>query len=105
MWLAILLAGMVRDGFMALFMTMIFESEGVGTGIVGTATGFAMVFSAYLGSLLAPPIGNSLAAHGPGLPFAFGPFWRPWAFWRGSAWQKSGKVRCAYPEGQRPALI
>lgn len=61
---------MVRDGFMALFMTMIFESEGVGTGMVGTATGFAMVFSG-LGSLLAPPIGNSLAASGPGLPFAF----------------------------------
>jgi hypothetical protein len=61
---------MVRDGFMALFMTMIFETEGVGTKLAGTATGFAMVFSG-LGGLLAPPIGNSLAAVGAGMPFAF----------------------------------
>jgi MFS family permease len=69
-WPAVLMAGMVRDGFMVLFMTMIFETEGVGTTLVGTATGFAMVFSG-LGSLFAPAIGNSLASTGAGSPFLF----------------------------------
>jgi len=69
-WMAVLMAGMFRDGFMALFMTMIFETEGVGFALAGTATGFAMVFSG-LGNLLAPPIGNSLAGTDAGLSFVF----------------------------------
>jgi MFS family permease len=69
-WLAVVMAGMVRDGFMAVFMTYVIETEGVGITYAGTATGMVMVFSG-VGNLLAPPIGNSLAATAPGLPFIF----------------------------------
>jgi hypothetical protein len=67
-WIAICLAGMVRDGFMAVFITTITETKGIGPAYSGTATGLVMVFS-NLGGLLAPPLGNSLAAVGAGLPF------------------------------------
>jgi MFS family permease len=70
MWGAALMAGMVRDGFMAVFMTMIIETEGVGPKLAGTATGMVMVFSG-ISNLIAPPWGNSLASITPGLPFAF----------------------------------
>lgn len=69
-WLAVLLAGMVRDGFMAVFMTSIIETEGVGPAFAGTAIGFVMI-PAGLGNLVAPPLGNSLAAINPGFPFLF----------------------------------
>lgn len=67
---AVGMAGMVRDGFMAVFITMIMESDGVGTAYAGTAAGFVMLFSGF-GTLLAPPIGNALADLSPGLPFLF----------------------------------
>lgn len=67
-WVAVGIAGMVRDGFMAVFFTMILETDGVGTTYAGTASGLVMVFSG-LGSVLAPPLGNSLATVAPGLPF------------------------------------
>jgi len=69
-WAAVILAGMVRDGFMAVYMTSIVETEGIGPTYAGTATGFTLIFSS-LGSLLAPPIGNRLAEISPGLPFVF----------------------------------
>ncbi len=69
-WVAVGMAGMVRDGFMAVFMTAIIETEGVGIMYAGTATGMVMIFSG-VGNLLAPPLGNSLAAIAPGLPFLF----------------------------------
>ncbi len=69
-WIAVCTAGMVRDGFMAVFMTAIIETEGVGIAYAGTAAGMAMVFSG-IGSLLAPPLGNSLAGIAPGSPFVF----------------------------------
>ena len=72
-WAAVLIAGMVRDGFMAVLMTMIIETDGVGAAYAGSATGIVMVFSG-IGSLLAPPIGNSLGEILPQLPFLF------WAF-------------------------
>jgi MFS family permease len=67
-WVAVITAGLVRDGFMAVFMTMIIEIRGIGADYAGTAFGFVMSFIG-LGNLLAPPIGNSLAAIAPGLPF------------------------------------
>jgi MFS family permease len=67
-WVAVCLAGMVRDGFMAVFLTAITETEGIGPAYAGTAAGLVMVFSS-LGSLLAPPLGNSLAGISAGLPF------------------------------------
>lgn len=67
---AVVLAGFVRDGFMAIFMTAVMEVEGVGPLFAGTATGFVTLF-ANIGILLAPPIGNKLADFGPGVPFLF----------------------------------
>ncbi len=67
-WLAVVLVGMVRDGFMGVFITLILETEGIGATYAGTATGMVMSMSA-LGNLLAPPLGNSLASIAPGVPF------------------------------------
>lgn len=67
-WGAVVLAGMVRDGFMAVFLAMVIETRGIGIAYSGTATGFVMIFSG-LGSLVAPPLGNSLARFDPGMPF------------------------------------
>lgn len=69
-WIAVILAGMVRDGFMALFITMITETEGVGPELTGTAMGLVMIASR-IGNLIAPPLGNSLADVDLGLPFVF----------------------------------
>lgn len=69
-WVAVLLAGFVRDGFMAIYLAMVIETEGVGPLYSGTAIGFATGISG-IGIVLAPPIGNSLAAVWPGAPFAF----------------------------------
>jgi CP family cyanate transporter-like MFS transporter len=69
-WGAVIMAGMVRDGFMAVFFTMTMETDGIGPTYAGTATGFVLVWSG-LGALIAPPLGNSLASITPGLPFVF----------------------------------
>ena len=69
-WVAVGIAGLVRDGFMAVFMTMVMETEGVGATYASTAVGLVMVFSG-LGRLIAPPLGNSLANAMPSLPFTF----------------------------------
>jgi NNP family nitrate/nitrite transporter-like MFS transporter len=69
-WGAVIIAGVVRDGFMAIFLTMVVETKGVGPSYSGTATGFVMIFMG-IGSLLAPPLGNSLAEIAPGIPFLF----------------------------------
>ena len=68
-WLAVLLAGFVRDAFMAIFLTMVIETEGVGPTYAGTATGFTMAISG-IGNVIAPPLGNSLAVLGLSAPFA-----------------------------------
>jgi len=70
-WAAVLLAGFVRDAFMAIFLTMVVETEGIGPIYAGTATGLTMTISS-LGNVIAPPLGNSLAIIWPGAPFAFG---------------------------------
>jgi MFS family permease len=69
-WVAVVIAGLVRDGFMAIFMTTIIETKGVGPAYAGTAIGLTMAFSG-LGNLIAPPLGNSLAGLAPGIPFVF----------------------------------
>jgi cyanate permease len=69
-WGSVIMAGLVRDGFMALFLAMVIESRGVGHKYSGTATGFVMVLFG-IGNLIAPPAGNSLAALGGGIPFLF----------------------------------
>lgn len=67
-WIAVLMAGTVRDGYMSVFMTTITEVRGVGAEYAGTAIGLAMTLSR-VGALIAPPMGNSLAIHGPRVPF------------------------------------
>ncbi len=69
-WLAVIFAGIMRDGFMATLMTLIIELRGVGPAFAGTATGLIMAISR-IGSVVAPPIGNSLETFGPGAPFLF----------------------------------
>jgi MFS family permease len=69
-WSAVVIAGLARDGFMAILMTMIIEIRGVGPAYAGTATGLVMVFIR-LGSLISPPLGNSLAYFDLALPFLF----------------------------------
>jgi MFS family permease len=69
-WAAVILSGFTRDGFMAVFMTMVIETDGVGPLYAGSATGLVMVFSG-IGNLVGPPLGNSLAGIAPGLPFLF----------------------------------
>ena len=67
-WPAALMAGVTRDGFMALLLTMTVETEDIGPLYAGTATGLVMSFGG-LGTFLAPPIGNSLAEMTPNAPF------------------------------------
>ena len=72
-WILMMLSGFLMDGFMALFTTMLLETEGVGSALSGTAIG--VVFTvAQLGSAISPPIGNGLASFGQQWPFIF------WAF-------------------------
>jgi len=65
---AVIVAGFMRDGFMAIFMTTVKETRDIGPAYTGSAIGFAQVFFA-LGGAFAPPLGNSLAAVGPSVPF------------------------------------
>jgi MFS family permease len=68
--LAVLLAGISRDGFMAITMTAIIEEEGIGARFTGTAIGLNMSIMGVIG-VFAPPCGNWLAKLGPGVPFLF----------------------------------
>jgi cyanate permease len=69
-FLAVLLAGFTRDGFMATSMTAIIEVKGIGPRFAGSAAGLAMSAMG-VSNVLAPPIGNWLAKFGAGLPFLF----------------------------------
>ncbi len=69
-WVAVVVAGIVRDGFMAVLMTTIIETEEVGATYAGTAMGLVLTASR-LASSASPPIGNSLAHINGGLPFVF----------------------------------
>ena len=69
-WLFVILAGLFRDGFMAILMSMVIEVKGVGADYAGTATALVLAISR-LGGFVAPPLGNSLAGFHPGFPFVF----------------------------------
>jgi MFS family permease len=69
-WACVLLAGFVRDGFMAIFTTLVLETEGIGPAYAGTAWGFVLGLGG-IGNVLAPPLGNGLAVYRPGAPFLF----------------------------------
>ena len=68
--LAVLLAGISRDGFMALTMTAIIEEKGIGARFAGSATGLNMSVMG-ITIVFAPPIGNWLARFDTGVPFLF----------------------------------
>ena len=67
---AVLLAGLSRDGFMAITMTAIIEEKGIGARFAGTATGLSMSFLGFA-NVFSPPVGNWLAKFGSGIPFLF----------------------------------
>ena len=69
-WIAVIVAGMVRDGFMSVLMTTIIETDRIGAEYAGTAIGFILMISRLV-AFLSPPIGNSLARFSPSLPFIF----------------------------------
>lgn len=69
-WVAVIVAGITRDGFMALVTTSVTETEGVGPELTGTAIALVLLFSR-VGALISPPIGNSLAKYNLSLPFLF----------------------------------
>jgi nitrate/nitrite transporter NarK len=68
--LAVLIAGISRDGFMALTMTAIIEEKGIGARFAGTAIGLNMSVMGVAG-VFAPPVGNWLVKLGAGIPFLF----------------------------------
>ena len=69
-WASVIVAGLVRDGFMAVYMAMLTEFDGVGALYAGTAMGLSGTVSR-IGGLVAPPLGNSLATYNLSLPFLF----------------------------------
>ncbi|MBN2077184.1 MAG: MFS transporter [Dehalococcoidales bacterium] len=67
-WIAMVVAGVVRDGFMALQMTMLLEIKEIGTRYAGTAIGLIHSISR-IGEIVSPPVGNSFADVDPRYPF------------------------------------
>ena len=69
-WAAVVIAGLVRDGFMGVLFTLVLELKEIGTKYGGTAIGMVLLFSR-VGSLISPPLGNSMATFHLALPFIF----------------------------------
>ena len=69
-WTLVILTGIFMDGFMAIALTMVQETSGVGVRYSGTALGLVFTIS-QLGAAVSPPLGNSLASVNPGSPFIF----------------------------------
>ncbi len=69
-WVIMAVSGLFMDSFMAIIVTKLMETEGVGVQHAGIALGI-MFTIAPIGGALAPPIGNSLASISPGFPFIF----------------------------------
>jgi len=69
-WPLAILFGSVRDGYFAIFMTMVIESRGIGATYAGTAMGIIFSFG-NLGVTFAAPVGNRLAVIDPQYAFFF----------------------------------
>lgn len=67
-WPAVIAMGLFHDLFMTLSITMVVQTAGIGPALAGTALGLTMSVQR-LGGFVSPPLGNSLAAFGPGAPF------------------------------------
>jgi MFS family permease len=70
LWGLVILTGITRDGFMAIFMTAVIETRKLETYTLGTALGLVRILSS-IGILISPPLGNSLAKINPSTPFLF----------------------------------
>jgi MFS transporter, NNP family, nitrate/nitrite transporter len=69
-WALIVVSGLFMDAFMSILMTTLLESKGISAANAGTALGIVFTIGP-IGSVFAPPLGNSLAPINPGLPFLF----------------------------------
>ena len=66
-----ILIGVARDGFMAVCLTMSTETKGIGVVYAASAMGLTQTIL-NVGSLISPPLGNSLAdPSNPASPFPF----------------------------------
>ena len=69
-WFLMIVSGVFMDGFMAISVTMLLETDGVKPKYSGTALGIIFTI-AQVGGVISPPLGNSFASVHPGLPFIF----------------------------------
>ncbi len=69
-WVLMFFSGIFMDAFMSISMTTLLESKGIELPTAGTALGIVFTIGP-IGSVLAPPLGNSLASINEGLPFFF----------------------------------
>jgi len=69
-WFLMILSGVFMDGFMAISVTMLLETDGVKPIYSGAALGIIFTI-AQVGGFVSPPLGNSFASLHPGLPFIF----------------------------------
>jgi len=67
-WVLMIVVGFARDGFFAICLTMSTETKGIGVVYAGTAMGLVQTIL-NSGSIISPPLGNSLADANPGFPF------------------------------------
>jgi MFS family permease len=70
LWALLVVSAFLRSASFTVTTVLIFETEGVGGRLGGTAMGLVSSLG-MMGGFLAPPLGNSLAGIGPGMPFFF----------------------------------
>jgi MFS family permease len=69
-WVLMILTGFVMDSFMAVMVTTLLETKGIGPAYSGTAVGIVFTIT-QIGGVISPPLGNSLASINPELGFFF----------------------------------
>jgi MFS family permease len=67
-WAVLIIGAFLRSGASAIINTLVLDIKGIGNTCGGTALGMLNSIS-MIGGVLAPPLGNSLAHFGPGMPF------------------------------------
>lgn len=69
-WVLVIIFGIVRDGFLAILVTMVLETRGIGARYSGTAIGIVFAFGNF-GIFSSSTIGNALASIDPVISFIF----------------------------------
>jgi hypothetical protein len=69
-WTLIIIGAFLRSSAFAITNVLIFDIKGIGSTYGGTAMGLVSSIG-MTGGFLAPPLGNSLAGIGPGIPYFF----------------------------------